>query len=71
MKDLSSREQQVYNLIISEGLTVQQMANRLYLSVGTVKRVLRDIYLKKQVSSKLELTIKHYKELQNDFKTNQ
>jgi DNA-binding NarL/FixJ family response regulator len=51
ISDLSNRERDVLELV-ADGLTNEEIAPRLYLSVRTVERHLSNIYVKLRVSGK-------------------
>ena len=49
---LTEREKEVM-ILIAAGLTYKQIAKQLYLSTGTVKKHLYNIYFKLEVSNKI------------------
>lgn len=65
MTSLTKRERDVYKAIINnvEGLSIQELANKLNLQTSTFNTYLLNIYQKCGVSSKTELIVKHYHEL--------
>jgi two-component system, NarL family, response regulator LiaR len=52
-QNISEREKEVMSLIVT-GLTCKQVAEKLFLSPGTVKKHLDNIYFKLNVSNKIE-----------------
>jgi len=58
---LSSRELEVLNLVV-EGLSNQQMAERLFVSVETVKSHMRHLMEKLQVADRTQAAVKGLKE---------
>jgi two-component system, NarL family, response regulator LiaR len=52
-QNISEREKEVMSLIAT-GLTCKQVAEKLFLSPGTVKKHLDNIYFKLNVSNKIE-----------------
>ena len=54
---LSKRELEVIKLM-AEGLTHKQVAERLYISPGTVRKHLENIYQKLNVKNRIEAIIK-------------
>jgi len=61
--ELTEREQEVYNLIVNEGLGVKGVSSRLRLSTGTIGKYFMNIYGKYGVNSIQELIIQHYKRM--------
>ena len=61
--ELTEREQEVYNLIVNEGLGITAVSKRLHLSKGTVGKYFSNIYGCYSVSSVTELIVMHYKKL--------
>lgn len=57
LPDLSPREQEVVNLLL-EGKSNKQIASALHITERTVEFHLKNIYLKAQVSSRVELILK-------------
>ncbi len=59
-KQLTTREQEVMSLLAT-GLLDKEMADRLKLSLFTVKNHLKNIYNKIGAKNRLEAIIKYYK----------
>lgn len=49
---LTEREKEIM-ILIASGLTYKEIATKLYLSTGTVKKHLDNIYFKLEVSNKI------------------
>ena len=54
-EDLSSREREVLRLV-AEGLSNEEIAERLFVSIRTVERHLSNVYVKLRVSGKAART---------------
>lgn len=53
LEQFTSREQEVLHAL-AKGLTYQEIADKLFISIETVRTYLRKIYQKLQVRSKVE-----------------
>lgn len=62
---LSQREQELYDLIVLDGLNLKEAAKAMFVEMSTVKKHLHHIFLKTQCASQRELIHKHYKEYCN------
>jgi len=60
-RKLSPREKQIYDLIVTEGLTRGQIAKRLGGASNTISQHVNSIYLKRGVVSAQQLIIRHWK----------
>ncbi len=61
MNELTEREQQVYNLFVSENVSITQAAQKLNLSHRTVGNYLQKIYLKLGIKSLPDMIRQHYR----------
>ncbi len=62
MKELTSKQQEIYSLIVSTGAERAQIANILKISEKTLKNHLSEILAKYKVKNQKELIIQHYKQ---------
>ena len=62
-QQLSPAEERVYNLLVNEGLSNLEIAQRISRSIKTVKYHKRVIFQKKGVRCSLHLIIQHYQKL--------
>ena len=62
MKNLSLREQDIYDLIVWENLSIDDIAKRLFIEACTVKTHLHKIFLKTQYASRADIIFNFYKE---------
>ena len=64
--NLTKKEMEVSGLV-AQGLTNEQIADRLYLSKGTVKNHMTSIYLKTGVQNRAQLTARYVAEYEKDI----
>lgn len=67
-KELTAREKQVYEMLAEEGLSLNEIAQRLCISRNTVCTYIRWLFEKFCVSNQKELIIQHYKRLLGEIK---
>jgi DNA-binding NarL/FixJ family response regulator len=60
---LSKSEQEIYDLLVNEGMRTRDIAHNLGYSSRTLDNKISSILQKKQVTSQKELIVKHYKEI--------
>jgi DNA-binding NarL/FixJ family response regulator len=58
------REQQVYDLIVFEGLADKEIARRIDLSPSTIKGIVQSVMSKRGASTRTILVVNHYKKQQ-------
>ncbi len=62
MTGLTSKQQEIYNLIVSTGAERTEIANILKISEKTLKNHLSEILAKYKVKNQKELIIQYYKQ---------
>lgn len=60
-QSLSKREMQVHEMIVEQALSYKIIADKLGITVRTVKFHVRRLHIKLGVKTALEMTVKHYK----------
>lgn len=63
IEQLTNREQQIYDLIIGEGLNQYKLAKKLSIKPRTIEKYITQILNKYGVKNQRELIIQHYKHL--------
>lgn len=66
-QQLTSLQQQIYNLIVLEGTKTKDIALKLNRSLRTVERNIETILEKYAVETQKELIIKHYTKIIKEF----
>lgn len=61
MNELTPAEMRLYRLIVEEGLRDKQISKRIGYSLNSVKAIVHLILEKKGASSRIDLTIKHWR----------
>lgn len=67
---ITKREEEIINLLM-DGFSYKDIAQKLYISITTLKSHLTNIFIKKQVNSLQQLLVKEYKKKlisQKEFK---
>ena len=59
-RTLTPREQEIYDLLVSEGLRRLDMAERLGIKYGSMRRHMQNIYTKTGAESAVQLVVWHY-----------
>lgn len=63
MADLTSKEQEIYKLIVTTGAGRSEIARILKISEKTLKNYLSGILAKYEVKNQKELIIQHYRQI--------
>ena len=64
---LTKSEQEIYDLLVNEGMRTRDIAHYLGYSSRTLDNKISSILHKKQVTSQKELIVKHYKDIIKEF----
>ncbi len=67
MIQLTTSEQEIYDLLVNQGMRTRDIAHYLGYSSRTLENKISSILQKKQVSTQKELIVKHYTERIKEF----
>ena len=63
MIQLTTSEQEIYDLLVNQGMRSRDIAHYLGYTSRTLENKISSILQKKQVTSQKELIVKHYQEI--------
>ena len=58
-RTLTPREQEIYDLVVSEGMRRVDLAERMEMKEGTMRRHMQNIYAKTGAESAVQLVVWH------------
>lgn len=67
MIQLTKSEQEIYDLLVNQGMRSRDIAHYLGYTSRTLENKISSILQKKQVTSQKELIVKHYQEIIMEF----
>lgn len=60
---LTPKEKEIYDILVDTGCSYQEIADKLYVSITTIRKHFFNIFCKLEVSSTKEIIVRHYKEI--------